>query len=223
MTKRWHDHKDQDVLSTNTKQKRFPPLGNWKVESKVKRLCLDLLCQKQPSSPPWQTTTNSVEIDQGFSAFVALLASCAPLVSAGIAPVGGHSNSFRKQDDHGNYAFGYDIKNGYGAVNGRKESGGHGGVVGSYYIGDIDGRHRSVHYVADKLGFRAEVKTNEPGTKTSYAAAAAYDSANGKTAPAVGLHVAPHIVAPVIAKAPVSYGPIDYGDYGGHGAVPFYG
>lgn len=69
--------------------------------------------------------------------------------------------------DHGNYAFGYDIQNGYGAVNGRKESGSHGAVVGSYYIGDVDGRHRSVHYVADKLGFRAQIKTNEPGTKAS--------------------------------------------------------
>ncbi|OQR67748.1 adult-specific rigid cuticular protein 15.7-like [Tropilaelaps mercedesae] len=134
-----------------------------------------------------------------------------PQPTAAVAPVGGHSNSFRKQDDYGNYAFAYDIKNGYGAVNGRKESGGHGGVVGSYYIGDIDGRHRSVHYVADKLGFRAEVKTNEPGTKTSYAAAAAYASANGKAAPAGGLHVAPHIVAPVIAKAPLGYGGFGYG------------
>lgn len=67
--------------------------------------------------------------------------------------------------DYGNYAFAYNIKNGHGAVNGRKESGGHGGTVGSYYIGDIDGRQRSVHYIADKLGFRAQVKTNEPGTK----------------------------------------------------------
>jgi len=137
------------------------------------------------------------------------------------------------QQDHGNYAFAYDIKNGYGAVNGRKESGGHGGVVGSYYIGDIDGRHRSVHYVADKLGFRAQIKTNEPGTKTSYAAAAVYDSANGKVAPSGALHVAPHVVAPVVAKAPIAFGhgvpyaAAPYGAYGGgygaYGPGPFYG
>ncbi|XP_003748609.1 adult-specific rigid cuticular protein 15.7 [Galendromus occidentalis] len=125
-------------------------------------------------------------------------------VSCAIPHGGGQSSSFRKQDDHGNYAFAYDIKNGYGAVNGRKESGSHGGVVGSYYIGDVDGRHRSVHYVADKLGFRAQIKTNEPGTKTSYAAAAVYDSANGKVAPSGSLHVAPHVVAPVVA--PYGYG-----------------
>ncbi|XP_054164672.1 uncharacterized protein LOC128962319 [Oppia nitens] len=40
---------------------------------------------------------------------------------------GGQSNSFRKQDDHGNYAFGYDIKDPHGASNSRRESGdGHG-------------------------------------------------------------------------------------------------
>ena len=29
---------------------------------------------------------------------------------------------------------------------------------------DVDGRERYVAYVADKKGFRAEIKTNEPGT-----------------------------------------------------------
>ncbi|XP_003748627.1 adult-specific rigid cuticular protein 15.7-like [Galendromus occidentalis] len=143
-------------------------------------------------------------------ALLCVVALCAA-VAAAIPHGGGHSNSFRKQDDHGNYAFGYDIKNGYGAVNGRKESGSHGAVVGSYYIGDVDGRHRSVHYVADKLGFRAQIKTNEPGTKTSYAAAAVYDSANGK--------------APVALAYGAPYGA--YGGYGGYGAYgapgPFYG
>ncbi|XP_003740053.1 adult-specific rigid cuticular protein 15.7-like [Galendromus occidentalis] len=149
----------------------------------------------------------------------------------------GHSTSFRKQDDHGNYAFAYDIKNGHGAANGRKESGGPHGVVGSYYIGDIDGRHRTVHYVADKAGFRAQIKTNEPGTKTSYAAAAAYHSANGPTAPSGshhgfhGLHGAAHFAAPIYAKPPPyghglvghAHGPHLYGigHYGGHyGAAP---
>ncbi|XP_022665864.1 adult-specific rigid cuticular protein 15.7-like [Varroa jacobsoni] len=125
-------------------------------------------------------------------ALVYTVALHAPEASA-IHSIGGHSNSFHKQDDYGNYAFAYNIKNGHGAVNGRKESGGHGGTVGSYYIGDIDGRQRSVHYIADKLGFRAQVKTNEPGTKTSYAAAATvYSSATGKAAPDVGLYGAAH-------------------------------
>ncbi|GIY34705.1 uncharacterized protein CEXT_327491 [Caerostris extrusa] len=35
---------------------------------------------------------------------------------------------------------------------------------GSYGFTDHRGIHREVHYVADKQGFRATVKTNEPGT-----------------------------------------------------------
>ncbi|XP_037282331.2 adult-specific rigid cuticular protein 15.7 [Rhipicephalus microplus] len=100
---------------------------------------------------------------------------------------GGSSRTYRKQDDYGHYRFGYDIVNGYGAVNGRHEAGhAYGPVHGSYYLGDIDGRHRQVHYVADKLGFRAVVKTNEPGTKTSLPAAAPYITAHGKSVPAYG-------------------------------------
>ncbi|CAN8031778.1 unnamed protein product, partial [Ixodes persulcatus] len=100
---------------------------------------------------------------------------------------GGTSKQYRKQDDYGHYRFGYDIVNGYGAVNGRHEAGAaYGPVHGSYYLGDIDGRHRRVEYVADKLGFRAVVKTNEPGTKTSLPAAAPYVSAHGKNVPAYG-------------------------------------
>ncbi|EEC11085.1 cuticular protein, putative [Ixodes scapularis] len=83
--------------------------------------------------------------------------------------------------DHGHYSFGYDIQDAWGNVHGRHETGtGHEGVHGSYYLGEVDGRHRYVVYVADKFGFRAVVKTNEHGTKTSLPAAAPYVSANGK-------------------------------------------
>ncbi|KAL3230389.1 hypothetical protein MRX96_023439 [Rhipicephalus microplus] len=69
-------------------------------------------------------------------------------------------------------------------ANGRHESGSaYGGVKGAYYLADADGRFRRAEYVADKWGFRAMVKTNEPGTKTSYPAAAPYHSANGKHVP----------------------------------------
>lgn len=37
-------------------------------------------------------------------------------------------------------------------------------MKGSYGYTDEHGIHREVHYVADHHGFRAEVKTNEPGT-----------------------------------------------------------
>lgn len=68
----------------------------------------------------------------------------------------------------GNYAFGYDIVDGKGAANSRSEVGdAMGNKVGSYSLADIDGRARRVDYVADKMGFRAAVKTNEPGMHQS--------------------------------------------------------
>ncbi|XP_035214219.1 adult-specific rigid cuticular protein 15.7-like [Stegodyphus dumicola] len=78
----------------------------------------------------------------------------APLVSTGV------SSSSRTQDAYGNYAFGYDIVDKLGASNSRSEVGdGYGNKKGTYTIHDIDGRARRVDYVADKLGFRAAVKT----------------------------------------------------------------
>ncbi|OQR71968.1 hypothetical protein BIW11_10669, partial [Tropilaelaps mercedesae] len=124
--------------------------------------------------------------------FVALSALVA-VAAAG--HLGGSSSNYRKQDDFGNYAFGYDIKDDWGNVNGRSEKGSHGHVIGSYYLGEIDGRHRSVEYVADKLGFRAAVKTNEPGTKTSEPAFAPVTSAFGKSIPSGSVHAAPVKVA----------------------------
>ncbi|XP_067136843.1 adult-specific rigid cuticular protein 15.7-like [Centruroides vittatus] len=91
----------------------------------------------------------------------------------GGAHLGGRSVSSRRQDDFGNYAFNYQIVNGVGAANGRWESGdGYGNKRGSYTLADIDGRARRVEYVADGAGFRAIVKTNEPGTAHSAPAAA---------------------------------------------------
>ncbi|OQR76363.1 adult-specific rigid cuticular protein 15.7-like [Tropilaelaps mercedesae] len=110
-------------------------------------------------------------------------------------PHGGHhwgsSSVNHHQDDHGNFDFAYDIKDCYGNVNGRKEKRSHGHVVGSYYLGDVDGRHRIVHYIAEKHGFRAEVKTNEHCTKTSHPAAVSYHSGNGKHLPS-GHHYGHH-------------------------------
>lgn len=64
------------------------------------------------------------------------------------------------------YDFGYDIAGDYGEFRqNRKETGdGHGNVQGSYGYTDAYGIYRQVDYVADGYGFRANVKTNEPGT-----------------------------------------------------------
>ncbi|GIY44059.1 adult-specific rigid cuticular protein 15.7 [Caerostris extrusa] len=69
----------------------------------------------------------------------------------------------------------------------------HGNKKGSYTIADIDGRARRVDYVADGHGFRATVKTNEPGTAASAPAAALIASPYaGPVAPVVN-HVAPAV------------------------------
>ncbi|KAG8193942.1 hypothetical protein JTE90_011492 [Oedothorax gibbosus] len=61
------------------------------------------------------------------------------------------------------YAFGYEVRDKYGDQWRAEESDGLGSVHGSYGFVDDDGRHRAVEYVADGDGFRARVKTNEPG------------------------------------------------------------
>ncbi|UYV83226.1 hypothetical protein LAZ67_23000242 [Cordylochernes scorpioides] len=99
--------------------------------------------------------------------------------------------------DHGNYAFGYQIVDHHGNTNGRQEAG-HGGhhVHGSYNLALHDGRVRKVEYVADGHGFRAAIKTNEPGTQHSLPAAVDMDS-------------------PYKGFAAGSYG-ISHGGYGGN-------
>ncbi|KAG8181984.1 hypothetical protein JTE90_014363 [Oedothorax gibbosus] len=133
------------------------------------------------------------------------------------------------QDGHGNYAFGYDIKDGKGATNSRSEVGdGHGNVKGSYSLADIDGRARKVEYVADGHGFRAVVKTNEPGTAASAPAAALIaspyaapsDNVVSHIAAAPALHGYASHGAPLVAAAPIAYGGlVGHGVGLGHGAV----
>ncbi|GFT48842.1 uncharacterized protein NPIL_180971 [Nephila pilipes] len=61
------------------------------------------------------------------------------------------------------YKFGYSVKDKHGEQH-REEAGDGHAVQGSYGFTDNRGIHRQVNYVADKAGFRAQVKTNEPGT-----------------------------------------------------------
>ncbi|KAF8763460.1 Adult-specific rigid cuticular protein 15.7 like protein [Argiope bruennichi] len=96
-----------------------------------------------------------------------------PILTTAIVNTG-VSSSTRQQDGLGNYAFNYGIVDGLGATNSRAEIGdAAGNKKGAYTLTDIDGRARRVDYVADSLGFRASVKTNEPGTALSAPASAA--------------------------------------------------
>ncbi|KAF8787594.1 Adult-specific rigid cuticular protein 15.7 like protein [Argiope bruennichi] len=141
----------------------------------------------------------------------------------------GVSTSARSQDVFGNYAFNYGIQDGLGATNSRSEVGdAHGNKKGSYTIADIDGRARRVDYVADGHGFRATVKTNEPGTAASDPAAALVASPYaGPVAPVVN-HVAPAAAvvghaatyaAPLAVAAPAVAAPVAYGGVISHGAA----
>ncbi|GFS83268.1 uncharacterized protein NPIL_63291 [Nephila pilipes] len=61
------------------------------------------------------------------------------------------------------FKFGYSVKDKHGEQHREEVGDGH-AVQGSYGFTDDRGVHRQVNYVADKAGFRAQVKTNEPGT-----------------------------------------------------------
>ncbi|KAF8766830.1 hypothetical protein HNY73_019855 [Argiope bruennichi] len=62
------------------------------------------------------------------------------------------------------YGFGYNTDDGYGNTQHRYEYADpyYGGVKGSYGYYNADGVYRTVYYTADKGGFRAKIKTNEP-------------------------------------------------------------
>jgi len=64
------------------------------------------------------------------------------------------------------FQYGYTSVDEYGTEQSRQESGDPSGVVtGSYgYRDPATGLYRIVEYVADENGFRANVRTNEPGT-----------------------------------------------------------
>ncbi|CAG2183450.1 unnamed protein product, partial [Oppiella nova] len=62
------------------------------------------------------------------------------------------------------YNFNFEHKDDSGNGQYRRESGDTAGVVrGSYGYTDAYGLYRIVDYVADKDGFRASIRTNEPG------------------------------------------------------------
>ncbi|GBN45910.1 Adult-specific rigid cuticular protein 15.5 [Araneus ventricosus] len=133
-----------------------------------------------------------------------------PILTTSIVNTGA-SVSAKSQDGIGNYAFNYGT-----ATNARAEIGdAAGNKQGSYTITDIDGRARRVDYVADSAGFRASVKTNEPGTALSAPASAAIASPYAPP-------VAPAVPAPVVAAAPALAavpGVSSYSTVIGHGSV----
>ncbi|XP_035229386.1 adult-specific rigid cuticular protein 15.7-like [Stegodyphus dumicola] len=102
------------------------------------------------------------------------------------------------------YSFGYSVKDKHGEQH-RKETGDGVGVVkGSYGFTDERGIHRQVNYIADKAGYRAEVKTNEHGTAPLDPAAVKMISSAHPYLGGAGAHLTPKaVVAPIEIAAAV--------------------
>ncbi|GBM08107.1 Cuticle protein 14 isoform b [Araneus ventricosus] len=136
-----------------------------------------------------------------FALFAA--SQAAVLLSAPALLSTGGSTQYRAQDNIGNYNFGYDEGHLSGGTF-RKEAGDvFGNKVGSYGLRDADGRVRVVNYVADAAGFRADIKTNEPGVEPKDPAATTINKALAvvPAAPAIAAYAAPAAVT-TYAAAP---------------------
>ncbi|XP_067118629.1 cuticle protein 14-like [Centruroides vittatus] len=99
-------------------------------------------------------------------------------------PAHGSYGSKEEKEEFAPFEFSYTAKDENGSTSSREESAdGKGTVTGKYSI-LVEGLERIVEYVADKGGFRATVKTNEPGTKSdSPADISLYSSAPEYTPP----------------------------------------
>lgn len=64
------------------------------------------------------------------------------------------------------YAFNYDSTDAEGTHTHEESGDGNGRVTGKYTLSLADGRTRTVTYVADENGYRAQVVTNEQGTES---------------------------------------------------------
>ncbi|GFR24578.1 cuticle protein 16.8 [Trichonephila clavata] len=122
--------------------------------------------------------------------FFAAIISCIALVQASIIPVEVHHPQ--------PYKFGYSVKDHHGEQHREEAGNGAGGVVGSYGFTDDRGVARQVNYVADHAGFRAQVKTNEPGTANQNPAAVQVIS----DAPYANVAAAPLIAQPAAVVVP---------------------
>ncbi|KAG1671210.1 Cuticle protein 10.9 [Nymphon striatum] len=78
-----------------------------------------------------------------------------------------HAPSYKQEsyEEPRPYEFAFNIKDDYNTEIHRQETGDdYGNVKGSYGYTDAYGLYRQVEYTADEYGFKANIKTNEPGT-----------------------------------------------------------
>ncbi|KAG8191059.1 hypothetical protein JTE90_008374 [Oedothorax gibbosus] len=113
---------------------------------------------------------------------VLVFLSCSATVFCGEHPDGISSVS-REQDALGNYRFSYSVTNNEGEQFRKEGTDELGRVIGSYGLTHADGTQRVVDYVADKDGFRASVRSNEPGVAGAEPAGAPIVKTHGGDAP----------------------------------------
>ncbi|KAG8201753.1 hypothetical protein JTE90_012812 [Oedothorax gibbosus] len=89
---------------------------------------------------------------------VLLFATCVLLVKGQY----GYPQNYNDQPNP--YEFSYSSPADGGSSSHSESGDGQGRVQGSYTVTDDDGRSRTVEYVADENGYRANIVTNEPGT-----------------------------------------------------------
>ncbi|CAL1279670.1 unnamed protein product [Larinioides sclopetarius] len=70
---------------------------------------------------------------------------------------------YHREDNQGNYDFGYNEGHNEGGTFRRERGDAYGRKIGTYGYTNNEGLIRIVNYVADENGFRAELKSTEPG------------------------------------------------------------
>ncbi|XP_076351583.1 uncharacterized protein LOC143247411 [Tachypleus tridentatus] len=86
-------------------------------------------------------------------------------VACGVSRGSNNTQFIENKERHQPYEFGYRINDGNGNSQERQETGKEdGSKIGAYGYRDALGIYRQVEYLADRGGFRANIKTNEPGT-----------------------------------------------------------
>ncbi|XP_035220713.1 adult-specific rigid cuticular protein 15.7-like [Stegodyphus dumicola] len=98
------------------------------------------------------------------------------------------------------YSFNY-LAEGEEGTSGHQETGdGAGNVQGSYTLTDVDGRNRVVEYTAGPDGFRAIVRTNEPGTDNSSPAGVIFESTSPEAKGPIIRYSAEPVARPVAPR-----------------------
>ncbi|XP_074595354.1 adult-specific rigid cuticular protein 15.7-like [Brevipalpus obovatus] len=137
--------------------------------------------------------------------------------AVGIANTGASAVQ-RTDDGYGNYAFSYKENGATGGTSRAEAGDAHGNKKGSYSLGVIDGRERVVDYVADGHGFRASVRTNEPGTAPLAPAAVVMHAPDAVGIAAATAKAAAPTLAGLAAGPVIGYGGYGHGGYAGYGA-----